>query len=97
MCSPPAIRSLISSRVFSPPAEICRLGASDEDGEVVADSQRIDDVVGDEDDGDAPLACLQNDTQNVSRLFDPRRFFMAEARGATASSPAVSGLEALGN
>src|ERR1700722_8095165 len=33
----------------------------------------MDDVVGDENYGDAPLACLQNDTQNVSRLFDPKR------------------------
>src|ERR1700674_3583922 len=56
-----------------PFTEICRLGTFDEDGEVIADSQRMDDVVGDEDDGDAPLACLQNDTQNVSRLFDPKR------------------------
>src|SRR3984957_9636600 len=54
-------------------AEICRLGAFDEDGEMVPDSQCMDDVVCDENDGYAPLACLQNDAQNVSRFFDPKR------------------------
>ena len=54
-------------------AEIGGQGAPDEDGEMVADGQRMDDVVGDEDDGDALLARLQNDAQHMRRLFDAER------------------------
>ena len=53
--------------------EVGRLGAFDEDGEVVPNRKRMDDVVSDEDDGDALLARLQNDAENVSRLFDAKR------------------------
>ena len=54
-------------------AEVGRLGAFDEDGEVVPNRKRMDDVVSDEDDGDALLPRLQNDAENVSRLFDAKR------------------------
>ncbi len=73
MCSPPAMRSVISSRDFSPLLEVGRLGAFDEDREVVPDRESVDDVVSDEDDRDALLARLQDDAENVRRLLDAER------------------------
>ena len=73
MCSPPAMRSVISSRVFSPLRKSAALDAFDEDRKVVPDSQGVDDIVGDEDDRDALLPRLQDDAQNVRRFLDAKR------------------------
>ena len=40
---------------------------------MISNCQGVDDVVGYEDDGEAALACLENDPQYMGRLLDPKR------------------------
>jgi hypothetical protein len=54
-------------------AEICSLRALDEDGEVIPDCQGVNHVVGDEDNGNALLACLEDDAKDMRCLLDAQR------------------------
>src|SRR6185369_14260403 len=54
-------------------AKIGRLGAPDEDREVVADRQRMDDAMRNEDHGETFLASLQDNADDVSGLLDAKR------------------------
>ncbi len=66
------MRSVISSRLFSPFRKSAALELPDEDGEVVANRQGMDDIVGNEDNGNALLTRLKDDTQDVCGLLDPQ-------------------------
>jgi hypothetical protein len=66
-------------------AEICGLGSFDQNGEMVAHRQRVDDVMRDEDDGDALFARLLNNAHHVCCLFDAKggcRFVQDQNAGA---------------
>jgi len=54
-------------------AKVGSLGAADEHGAVVTNREGVDHIVGDGDDGDALLARLQHDLEDMSRLFDAKR------------------------
>jgi len=54
-------------------AEVGRLGAFDQNREVVADRQRMDHVVSDENHRNALFARLENDAENMRRLLDAQR------------------------
>ena len=65
------VRDLFAG-LFSLP-EVGRLGAFDEDREVVSDRESVDDIVSDEDDRNALPPRLQDDAKNVRRLLDAER------------------------
>src|SRR5262245_58116940 len=76
--------------------KVIRLRAADEDREVVSHGQGVDDIVGNENDGDAFLARLQDDAEDMRGLLDAeRRVRRVEDQDAGAEMDRAGNSEAL--
>ena len=84
------MRSVISSRVFSPAHEVRSQSAANQHRVVIAYGHRMGDLVGDEDHSEAALAGLQHDAQDVRGLLYAKsrsRFVKDQHPGAKMHRP----------